>query len=95
MESKPQSTAYLSSENEYTSFTYKDRTIRFYTGKTLDKYVQVKEWDHGYIVVTCQNKGDSGKLTEDYIDLQPILENLYIDAERFLTPIREVRIRYA
>lgn len=29
---------------------------------------------------------------EEYIDLLPILENLYIDPEKFLAPITEVKI---
>ncbi len=31
---------------------------------------------------------------EKYIDLIPILENLYYDVETFLKPIKEVRIEY-
>jgi hypothetical protein len=32
---------------------------------------------------------------EEYIDLLPILQNLYYDVETFLAPIKEVRIEYA
>lgn len=31
---------------------------------------------------------------EEYIDLIPILEDLYIDTKRFLKPIKEVKIFY-
>ena len=31
---------------------------------------------------------------EEYIDLVPILENLYFDADKFLAPIEKVRIEY-
>lgn len=31
---------------------------------------------------------------EDYIDLIPILQNLYIDYQSFLNPIKTVEIRY-
>ena len=31
---------------------------------------------------------------EEYIDLIPILNNLYIDVEEFLKPIQKVRIEY-
>ena len=31
---------------------------------------------------------------EEYIDLAPILENLYFDADDFLKPIKKVRIEY-
>lgn len=31
---------------------------------------------------------------EEYIDLVPILENLYFDADEFLKPIKRVKIDY-
>ena len=31
-------------------------------------------------------------IDEDYIDLIPVLENLYIDADEFLEPIKKVRV---
>lgn len=34
------------------------------------------------------------KPEEEYIDLIPILENLYFDANDFLKPIEKVRISY-
>ena len=37
---------------------------------------------------------DEKKLEEDYIDLLPILDNLYIEPEEFLAPIKEVEVRY-
>ena len=36
----------------------------------------------------------TGEPTEDYIDLIPILERLYIDDSEFLKPIRKVEVRY-
>ena len=32
---------------------------------------------------------------EEYIDLIPILQNLYYDVDEFLAPIKAVRIDYA
>lgn len=88
-------TAFLSNKGEYTFFAFGDKTIRFLTGKNLDRYTSVKEWDNGYIVVMCKTKSDPEHEEEDYIDLQPILRNLYFDADTFLKPIKEVKIRYA
>ena len=34
------------------------------------------------------------KEEEEYIDLIPILENLYFDVDEFLAPIEEVRLGY-
>ena len=87
-------TAILSSEGEYTSFSFGGRNIRFMTSPYLEKYVEVKEWDNsiGYAVVTARYKhGD----VEDYIDLLPTLENLNIDPDEFLKPIKKVRVCYA
>ena len=67
--------------------------ITFFTGKRLEKYKKILEWDNGYIVVLCKNKNED-KLEEDYIDLLPILGNLYIEPEEFLAPIKEVEVRY-
>lgn len=83
--------AIIGNSGEYTFFTYKDITITFLTGKNLEKYASVKEWDNGYIVVMCKNK-NSSELEEDYIDLLPILKNLKMDPEKFLNPIKEVRV---
>ena len=63
------------------------------TSKDLDRYTEIKEWDNGYIVVVAKYKSKGED--EDYIDLLPILENLYMDADAFLKPIKGVEIRYA
>jgi hypothetical protein len=86
--------AILSSYDEYTTFTYNDRTITFLTGKNLYRYTSVKEWDDGYIVVMCKTKSRPTIEQEDYIDLIPILENLLIEPKSFLKPIKEVEICY-
>lgn len=85
--------AILSSVGEYTTFTYGGRTLTFMTSKDLDRYTEIKEWDNGYIVVVAKYKSKGED--EDYIDLLPILENLYMDADAFLKPIKGVEIRYA
>ena len=61
------------------------------TAYSLEHYSAVKKWENGYLVVMAKyrhNKTDE----EEYIDLVPILENLYIDADNFLKQIKEVRI---
>lgn len=85
------SEAILSSKGDFTSFSYNGLNIRFKTSPYLDKYIEVKEWDHGYIVVTALYQGEE---EEEYIDLLPILKNLYIDTDEFLKPIKKVRIQY-
>ena len=51
------------------------------------------EWDHGYLVVMAKYKNQP--VEEEYIDLEPILNNLYIDPDAFLTPIKKVSLQYA
>ena len=87
--------AILSSNGEYTTFSVGDKTISFLTSKNLERYTRVVRWDEGYMVVMCRMKNRPGEEREDYIDLIPILQNLYIDPDRFLKPIKEVQIRYA
>ena len=85
--------AFLSNEGNMTSFSYGNRDIRFRTSSALERYTDVVEWDNGYLVVMAKYKGHPEE--EEYIDLVPILKNLYIDAEAFLKPIQKVSLRYA
>ena len=71
-----------------------DYVIRFKAPYSLEKYTAVKEWDDGYLVVMAKYRHNS-ESEEEYIDLVPILENLYILPEEFLKPIKEVRIENA
>ena len=73
-----------------TSFRYGGYNIRFRTSLVLKRYIQVKEWDQGYLIVTADYDGIG--LTEEYIDLVPILRNLYIDPDKFLNDIDVVTI---
>ena len=85
--------AILSSHGDFTSFTCGTHVIRFRTPSSLERYLSVKEWNNGYLVVMAKYR-NIPKPEEEYIDLTPILKNLYFDAERFLAPIKEVSIRY-
>lgn len=86
--------AVLSNQNGFTVFRYKDYVIRFKAPYSLEKYTAVKQWDEGYLVVMAKYSHNS-ESEEEYIDLVPILENLYILPEEFLKPIKEVRIENA
>lgn len=82
--------AVLSNDDRFTSFSYNDQVIRFKTSPRLERYTKIVKWDNGYIVVMAIYNGVE---TEDYIDLIPILENLCINPEEFLNPIKKVRIQ--
>ena len=82
--------AVLSNHGDMTSFRYADYNIRFRTPAILKKYIEVKTWKNGYIVVMADYEGMG--VTEEYIDLVPILQNLYINPEIFLKNIQTVKI---
>ena len=47
----------LSNQGDMTSFRYGNSNIRFRAPKRLKRYVDVKEWDNGYIVVMADYEG--------------------------------------
>lgn len=83
--------ATLSNEKGYTVFKFENYRIRFKAPYSLERYISVKEWDNGYLVVMAKYKHNE-ECEEEYIDLIPILEDLYIVPEQFLKPIKEVKI---
>lgn len=85
--------AYLSNKADIISFTFVDKVIRFRGPYSLDRINRIVEWDNGYIVVMAKYFHSQDEI-EDYIDLVPILESLYIDADKFLKPIKEVELKY-
>ncbi|MDO4545500.1 MAG: hypothetical protein Q4C25_05030 [Bacillota bacterium] len=85
--------ALLSNDKQFTSFSFDGHIIRFRTSPRLERYTKIVKWDHGYIVAMAKYENNTEE--EEYIDLIPILENLYFDAEKFLTPIEKVRLDYA
>lgn len=82
--------AVLSNQQNLTSFRYGDCNIRFRTPSILKRYTEIKEWDNGYIVVMADYEGIG--ITEEYIDLIPILRNLHINPDNFLPNIQNVKI---
>ena len=85
--------AYLSNDKDMIKFQYGNKIIRFRGPYSLEYFTSIKEWDDGYLVVMAKYKHNQ-RLEEEYIDLVPILENLYIDVSKFLKPIKEVRLAY-
>ncbi len=85
--------AYLSNDQDYTIFQYLDYVIRFQAPYSLEKYIEVKAWDKGYLVVMAKY-AHNDKPEEEYIDLIPILEKLYIDADKFVDRIKKVSVKY-
>lgn len=87
-------TAVLSSFDKYTTFTFNGKTLTFRTSNGLERYLEILTWDNGYIEVLAKYR-KRDKEIEEYIDLDPVLEGLYMDKQEFLNPIKNVRIEYA
>ena len=51
------SEAFLSNDGDMTSFRYGNSNIRFRAPKRLKRYVDVKEWENGYIIVMADYEG--------------------------------------
>ena len=85
--------AVLSSFDRYTTFSFNGKTLTFRTCNGLERYTRVLLWDHGYLEVMTKYRHRDEEI-EEYIDLEPVLENLYMDKESFLKPIQKVRIEY-
>lgn len=88
------STAYLANEENYTLFTFGDTRLKFIGPYSLEKYEKVVSWDNGYLVVMAKYAHNK-ETEEEYIDLIPILEDLCMDSEKFLKPIKSVEVKYA
>ena len=86
--------AILTSAGGFTAFSFGGYNIRFKAPYSLERYTDVVKWENGYLVVMAKYRHHS-EPEEEYIDLKPILNGLYIDCDAFLKPIKSVRIAYA
>ena len=77
----------------FSVFSFRNRVIRFKAPYSLERYTSVKDWNNGYLVVMAKYRHNP-QPEEEYIDLLPILNNLYINAQEFLKPIKEVAIAH-
>ena len=89
-----QNTAILSSFDRYSTFSFGGKTLTFRTCDGLEKYTKVLLWDNGYLEVMAKYRQREQEI-EEFIDLEPVLDGLYMDKAAFLEPIKEVEIRYA
>lgn len=85
--------AVLSSYDKYTTFSFGGKTLTFRTCDGLERYTKVLLWDNGYIEVMAKYKQRDEEI-EEYIDLSPVLDDLHMDKDKFLSPIKGVRIEY-
>lgn len=74
--------ATLGNDAGFSVFSFGNRVIRFKAPYSLERYTSVKEWDNGYLVVMAKYRHNS-QLEEEYIDLLPILNGLYVNGQKF------------
>ena len=86
--------ATLGNEGGFSVFSYGNRVIRFKAPYSLERYTSVKEWDNGYLVVMAKYSHNP-QPEEEYIDLIPILKNLYMEPQDFLRNIKGVCLHHA
>ena len=77
----------------FSVFSFGNRVIRFKAPYSLERYTSVKEWDNGYLVVMAKYRHNL-QPEEEYIDLLPILNGLYINGQEFLKPIKGIAIAH-
>lgn len=87
-------TAFLSNEGNYSIFSFGDTRLKFVAPYSLERYDRVVSWDAGYLVVMTKYAHNSD-LEEEYIDLLPILKDLYISPQEFLSLIKKVEVKHA
>ncbi len=85
-------TAFLGNESNFTTFSFNGIVLRFAAPYSLEYYTKVILWDKGYLVVMAKYQHNE-KPEEEYIDLVPVLKDLYFDPDSFLEPIKEVVIK--
>lgn len=84
--------AYLSCSGNYSQFDFNEYSIRFKTSSHLRKYEEIKLWDNGYLVVTADY--DTTGPVEEYIDLIPMLKNLFIEPDILLPKVKGVKLKH-
>ena len=84
---------YLSNIKDCIIFTYGDKTIKFKGPYSLEYFTNINHYDNGYIEVMAKYQHEE-EPEEEYIDLQYIAKELYMDTD-FLNEIKEVRLGYA
>lgn len=83
--------AFLSNQDRNTVFRFGNHVLPFQAPYSLERYVEVKEWDNGYLVVMAKYSHSDSPI-EEYIDLIPILKEQSIDPAAFLSQIHELKI---
>ena len=83
----------LGNDAGFSVFSFGNHVIRFKAPYSLERHTSGQEWDNGYLVVMAKYRHNL-QPEEEYIDLLPILNGLYINGQEFLKPIKGVAIAH-
>lgn len=88
------STAYLSNDGRYIIFEFRDKRVMFLGPLGLEKFLSVNDFEPsiGYMAVMTKYSGHS-KPVEEYIDLLSTLDELHINRNDFLQPIKNLKVK--
>ena len=88
------STAYLSNDGRYIIFEFRDKRVMFLGPLGLEKFLSVNDFEPsiGYMAVMTKYSGHS-KPVEEYIDLLSTLDELHINRNNFLQPIKNLKVK--
>lgn len=85
--------AFLSNRGRYTIFEFGNTRLIIIAPKPLERYLEITEWDQGYLVVQTKYSISPNPI-EEYIDLTPTLRELSIDPESFYSQIKRVEVAH-
>ena len=87
-------TAYLSNNGRYIIFEFRDKRVMFLGPRGLEKFLSVNDFEPeiGYMAVMTQYSGQT-KPVEEYIDLLSTLDELHINRNIFLKPIKYLKVK--
>lgn len=87
-------TAYLSNNGRYIVFEFRDKRVMFLGPLGLEKFLYVNDFEPkiGYMAVMTKYSGQS-KPVEEYIDLLSTLDELHINRNDFLEPIKHLEVK--
>lgn len=84
-----QGTAYLSNEGRYTIFEMPNMRLKIIAPKPLKKYTDIIRWNDGNLTVMAKYSVYEEPI-EEYIDIREAIDELGLNAEKYLDPIESV-----
>lgn len=93
-DNRAESTAFLSNDGRYIIFEFRDKRVMFLGPRGLENFLSVNDFEPqiGYMAVMAKY-ADAPEPVEEYIDLLSTLDDLHINRESFLKPIKYLEVK--